>query len=427
MTKVLIITHLWSLIIAVLAWCLQRDKDENTGTCFPTPRVWLGLIALCFMPAIIIISPVNTSMKLNTIEIFDIITKLSNPQAPEEVKSFNYMLIYMVLASLFLGQTLWQWIKLQSISLISTANPNIYITASKVPPLTLSWPQRAVVIPKEIKKCDALIRHEEAHLQHHDAEMTLGLLLLKDIMLRNLGISFLVRQWRLAIELRADHAATKMLTTIERQNYAELLLHGLNPSGDHAGGKALPCPTAHLTSTRHRSVKMRLTKIMEKNSNHRKRRWRVTLAFTAMSATTLGVISTGALAEPDTEKADEKPIAFAKRIPPIMPERCPGLDPLSIKITGKELNIDGKPTYMHMALVGEVKLTYDIRPDGTTHNIRITKSNHPCFEANAKASLVQWVAKPESANMENATVMLRFMLTGETHLDIERPLNKFLR
>ena len=166
----------------------------------------------------------------------------------------------MCLSVLLMSRTLWRWSRLQILPLMPTTEPDIFTTTSEIPPLTLSWPRRAVVVPLGFQAQTALIQHERAHLHHHDAELTLPLLLLQDVLLRSPGISYLVRQWRLSIELRADQAATKMLTSSERKDYAALLLNVVRSNGGPAEGGTLPCPTAHLTSTRHRSVKMRLIK-----------------------------------------------------------------------------------------------------------------------------------------------------------------------
>ena len=246
-------------------------------------------------------------------------------------------------------------------------------------------------------------------------------------MLRGVGIGYLVCQWRLAIELRADHAATKMMTTTERKNYAALLLNGIRSSGHHADGGALPCPTAHLTSKRHRSVKMRLTQIMENKSNPRKPRWRVALLLTTLGASTLGLISTSASAKDEEITIQADKIIYQKRTPPKMPASCPGLNVDDIEVGGKEMNINGVSTYQHYAVVGSVVLKFDIRPDGSTYNLRVVESNNACFEPEAKASVAQWITEPHGNHVREVAVILQFMLTGETHEDINGPLNEFLQ
>jgi len=429
MIKALILTHLWSLFIASGAWALQRDGKQRLGTYFPTPKTWLGLIGLCFLPGIISLLPVTMPMRLPAIEIFEVAAPPSGVEPSEKAWSINYLALYFVLGFLLASRTLFRWARLQCISVNPTGEPDVFTTSSNLPPMTRSWPRRAVIIPEGLHNQAALIRHERAHLRHHDAEITLCLLIVRDLLLRNIGLSYLVRQWRLAIEVRADHAATEMLSISERKDYAALLLNGLRSGGDHAGGRTLPCPTAHLTSTRLRSVKMRLTEIMDNKSKPRKRRWVGAMLVAAIGAGTLGILSTLAIAD-ETKMNVAIPhseITYVVRVPPKMPESCPGLDTNDIKIVGKNMWVDDGPKLQHVMTVGKVILRYDARADGGLENIRVVKSNHPCFESNAKAAVKQWIAKPQDKAVKNIEVMINFMVTGETHEELEPTLNRLLK
>jgi len=432
MIKALILVHLWTLIVTFSAWALQRDGGKPVGASFPTPKIWLSLIALCFLPSIISFMPFNASVNLPQLDIFETLAEPMSPGSEAGPLTINYVALYIGLCLLLMGRTLWRWSRLQCLSLSPTETPDIFTTTDSLPPLTLSWPRRVIVIPKGYQSEPALIRHERVHLNHKDAEITLGLLLVNDILLRNPAMSYLVRQWRLAIELRADQAATKMLTSSDRQDYANLLLHSLRRTGHHADGGALPCPTAHLTSTRHRSVKMRLTHIMKNKPNSHKHRWRAALLLTTLGSGIIGFSSMSAMATDRmvgdravTFQADE--IVYVERVPPRMPASCPGLNVDTIEIKGKEMMINGVSKYQHVVTVGYVVMKYDARPDGSTHNHRIVKSNDPCFEPSAKASLAQWIIKPQDKDIKDITIVMRFMMTGETHEDLNGQLNEFLQ
>jgi len=427
MIKALILIHLWSLIVAACAWVLQRDGGRYIGARFPAPHIWLGLTALCFLPSVISLMPVTASVSLPQMEVFQIFADPISAASEEGSFAINYVGIYLGLCLLLMGRTVWRWSRLQLLSLSPTDNPDIFTTADSVPPLTLSWPRRVIVIPAGYQNELALIRHERAHLHHKDAEMTLGLLILKDMMLRNAGMSYLIRQWRLAIELRADKAATKMLTSSERQDYANLLLHSLRRTGHHAGGGALPCPTAHPTSTRHRSVKMRLTHIMKNKPHSHKHRWRAALLFTAFGAGALGVSTMSAVATDRTVTVLTDEIEYVERVPPQMPASCPGLDLGTINIVGKDMMVNGVSKYQHIVTVGYVVMKYDVRPDGSTHNHRVVKSNDPCFEPSAKTSLAQWRIQPPGKDITDINIVMRFVMTGETHEDLDGQLNDFLQ
>jgi len=427
MIKALILTHLWTLLIALVAWGLQRDKGGRLGVHFPSPRIWLGLIGLCFFPGLISLLPINSPVSLPAIESFEAAPVPLAFGGGAGAWSINYLIVYSVLALLLAGRTLFGWARLQVMSVDLTDEIDVFTTPSNLPPLTLSWPRRAVVVPNGLQDEAALIRHERAHLRHHDAEVTLCLLVLRDLMLRSFGFSYLVRQWRLAIELRADQAATEMLSPSEKKDYAALLLKGLRPGGDHKDGRTLPCPTAHLTSTRHRSVKMRLAKIMEQSAKPRKRRWSAALLASAMGAGALGLLSVNAAADDAELIIPASEITYIVRVPPKMPESCTGLDTNDIKIVGKNMWVDGGPKLQHVMTVGEVILSYDARADGGLENIRIVQSNHPCFESNAKEAVAQWIAKPQDKAVKNIQVMIQFMVQGETHEELEPTLNRLLK
>jgi len=359
--------------------------------------------------------------------MFEVVSNASDLEPSDNAWSINYLALYFILVLLLVSRTLFRWACLQFKSINPTDEPDVFTTSLNLPPLTLSWPRRAVVVPDGMQGQTALIQHERAHLQHHDAEMTICLLMVRDLMLCNYGISYLVRQWRLAIELRADRAVTEMLSTSERKDYAALLLNGLRSGGDHTDRRTLPCPTAHLTSTRHRSVKMRLSEIMENKPTPRKNRWNTVLLLTTLGAGMLGLISINAKASDSEFTIQADKIIYDKRVPPNMPASCPGLNADEIKIEWAEHLVEGKLVPQHSAILGTVVLKYDVRPDGNTHNLRVIKSTNACFEPEAVASVSQWMVQPQGDNLRDVAVILKFVLVGETHEDINPLLNDFLQ
>ncbi|PHR93280.1 MAG: hypothetical protein COA69_04890 [Robiginitomaculum sp.] len=426
MIKALILIHLWSLVVATGAWALQRDSGPLVGTRFPAPRIWLSLIILSLLPSILSALPVSANVSLLNLEIFDTLPTSIAIKPTAGFSAFNYLTIYIILALLLMGRTIFLWARLQFLSLTPSDEADIFITASGLPPLTLSWPRQVVVIPDGLQAQAALIQHERAHLHHRDAELTLLLLLLQDIMLRSPGISYLVRQWRLSIELRADQAATKMLTTSERKDYAALLLNGLRSNGNYAGGGALPCPTADLTSTRHRSVKMRLTNIIENKPNPRKHRWSVALLLTTLGASMIGLMSTATSSKNEVLNAKFDRVDYVKRTPLQMPATCPGLISVlkkgGIKVEEKELMVNGRLVSQQTMNLGTVALSHDVRRGGNIYNPHIVGSTHPCFEAEAKAAIVQWMTAPQEFEIKNVAVKLNFVISGATIDELKQQL-----
>ena len=291
--------------------------------------------------------------------------------------------------------------------------------------MTLSWPRRAVVVPGDFEAEGALIQHERTHLRHNDPEITLLLLLIQDVMLRNLGITYLVRQWRLSIELRADRAATEPLTTSQRKAYALLLLNIQSPNQGSA--KTLPCPTAYLNSSGHRNVKMRLTEIMDSKPKERKRRWGTALVFVTIGASGIGLTSTSVLAKYQIINADFDQIKYTKQSFVKPPTSCFGLMKNNAKIEEKELMINGRLTVQKIINVGTVVLSHDVRRNGSIYNSDILNSSHHCFEANAKATLLSWKAEPQNYETKNVAVKLHFIVSAETVEELKLKLNGFYK
>jgi len=433
MIKALVLIHVWSLVVSVGAWIMQRDGDGRVGASFPAANIWLALIVLSFLPGALYLLPIGPAISIPDIGIFELIPTQISDSSAESPGVINYLMVYIGLGFLLMSRTLWRWSQLQRLSLTPTAEPGTFTTSSGVPPLTLSWPRRAVVVPLGLEAQAALIRHERAHLHHYDAELTLLLLLLQDVMLRNPAIGYLVRQWRQSIELRADHAATKSLTTSERKDYAALLLNIQRPSG---GGDALPCPTAWLGSAHHRNVKMRLGKIMKHESNARKRRWHAAVFLTSIAASGIGLMSAAAAAAANYtgtnagfNPEDYVLVAYIKKTPLQLPVSCPGLiediKARDVKFEEQETTVNGRPVSLLTVKLGTVVLSHSVRRDGRIFNVGIINSTHPCFEVEAKAAIAQRVAEPQESEIRNVAVKLDFIMWAETSEELSDKLKNY--
>ena len=429
MIKALIIIHLWSLVVAAGAWALQRDGNGRIGAHFPSPNIWLTLIILCLAPGALYLIPFGTFISIPTTEALEIFSLQTGDLPTDGTRPLNFLALYISVSVLFMGRTLWRWARLQGLPLKPTDASDLFTTTATLPPLTLSWPRRAVVMPQGFEARAALLRHERAHLRHNDAELTLLLLLLQDMMLRNPGMSFLVRQWRLSIELRADRAATEKLTAPERKDYAALLLDIQRPT--RRRGEALPCPTARLNSRPHRNAKMRLIAIMEDAPGARTRRWGAALLVTSIGASALGLTSAIATASPNVVDMKSSPIAYVDGTPLQLPTNCPGLEndlkARGLKFEEKELAVNGQLVSQHIVRLGTVVLNHDVRRDGSIHNARILDATHPCFEPNAEAAITQWMAEPQEFEIKDAAVKLNFIMSADTPEELNDKLKDYLR
>ena len=429
MANALIIVHLWSLVVASGAWALQRDGHGRIGAHFPAPNIWLLLIFLCLSPGALYLIPFGKVISLPTTEAFEIFSIQADEFPTDGTRPLNLLATYAGLGVFLMARTLWRWSQLQRLPSAPTADRDIFTTAAALPPLTLSWPRRAVLVPQGVETQATLIRHERAHLHHNDAEFTLLLLLLKDLMLRNPGVSYLVRQWRLSIELRADRAATKGLSALERKDYAAFLLNFQRPIARHT--ETLPCPTARLNSTPHRNAKMRLMGIMEDAPGVRERRWGAAILFTSISASGLGITSALATAGPGVINMASSPIDYVRQTPLQMPASCPGLIG-DIKRRGaefeeKEMIVNGQLVSRYAINLGTVVLGHDVRRNGSINNLRVLASTHSCFEAEAKAAIAQWMTEPRDFEIKDAAVKVHFTMSADTSEELNSQLVDFLQ
>lgn len=427
MLKAIILIHLWSIAVAGCAWVLQSDGSGKVGASFPAANTWLRLILVSIFPGLLCVIPFDAAIDLSKMGALDVFSNQTDVGAVASPAPFNFLAIYLGIGIIFMGRTIWQWSRLQNLSLTPGDKVDVFTTTSNVPPLTLSWPRRAVVIPSGLEAQAALVAHERAHLRHYDAELTLLLLLLRDLLLYSPGIGYLVRQWRLAIELRADRAATRNLKASERKEYAGLLLNVLRSDGDHAGRGALPCPTAHLTSKGHRNAKMRLTGIMDSERNPHRHRWSVALLLATFGASMIGFFNSSASAKVEVLDVDFDPIEYVKQTPLELPASCPGLKRDDVKFEKTAPTIDGEIVPQHTMRLGSVILIHDVRRDGSAHNPRVDISTHPCFEANAKEAIAGFFAEPQEFELKNVAVKMHFVTSAESSEELKLKLESFLQ
>jgi len=228
----------------------------------------------------------------------------------------------------------------------------------------------------------------------------------------------------LAIELRADQAATQTLSKTDRKNYAALLLNVQRPARGWRG--VLPCPTAHLGSSQHRNVKMRLTTIMEKQTPPLKTRWTTAVIISAIGASLLGATTSAAINTIEVRYLDFDPIEYAKKTRPQLPASCPGLKREDLKFESSEIMVGGNPVMQYRMVLGVVGIQHDVRRDGTIHNPRVLFSTNSCFEEEAKAAIILWQTEPQSFELRDAGVKLPFMMTADTTEDLKRQLDDYL-
>jgi len=412
------IINVWIAVLAFIAMKISQKWGLS-------PSKLTAIIIAGVFPAVF--SLVSTWLSLSTPEALSVVlpplgtvqTLQDLPQSRPELLII-FKILYFTLAAVFLVRTLRKWFALQCLQLISTADPKVFLTDENMPPLTLSWPRRSIVLPTSLSvdSHEIIIAHEQAHLQHYDAELTLLFLCLKDIFWINPAFAWLVRQWRYSVELRADRAVTLGTDLKFRRAYADTLLSVIS---ERKGGQALPCPSASLTSNRTRSVKMRLFKIMTEQNLPRKSNFHP-VAKLALWISTLAVgLTISAAAGTAVNDKNEQPLI---RFPPVMPASCPGLDASSIDIVTKTFKVSGEAVTQRVAQVGRVVLKFDVDEAGAPQNITVIKSNHNCFVAPAKSSVAKW-RYSKNAPISGVENMIVFMLSENGEGSLKKDLQEF--
>ena len=336
-----------------------------------------------------------------------------------QIATFSYVCVTLILILTTFGT----WAKLQTLDLEPTAIGTVYKTTKPLPPLTLSWPRRLIVLPESVlslpkRQKEMIISHERVHLRHYDAEVTLMLLILKHIFWINPAMAWLVNSWRDGADLRADRAVIVGTNLEFRRAYAGTLLSCM---GNKNGEQALPCPSAALTSNRTRSVKMRLSKIMTEQQPPRKTAL-YNLAKIGLGLSTLFAgIALNAAASPKNTNINVRPLL---RVPPVMPKSCAGLDTQSIETVTKSMTISGETIERHVANVGTVLVSFDIAASGATENIFILKTAHECFNKPTKDAVSQWRYTPNDPQ-NGVKNMIKFLLTEDAEGSLSESLRKF--
>ena len=181
---------------------------------------------------------------------------------------------------------------------------------------------------------------------------------------------------------------------------------------------------------------MRLTKIMENKPNPRKRRWSVALLLTTLGASMIGLMSTASsenveVTNTKSGQADYIQVEYVKKTSLQIPAKCPGLIKVlkkgGIKFEEKELTVNGQPVSQHTLKIGTVILSHGVRKDGRIYKPRIISSTDPCFGAEAKAAIVQWMTEPQEFEIKNVAVKLYFVISGATIKESNQQLDNFVQ
>ena len=412
--------QIWTLFVCVTIFLSGGRQQSN-----PSYWIWAIIISLTpiiFSPALISIDPINNVISKSAITDIQMLGQLPASDSKSISWPSVFARAYIFISLFLIIRRLIQWRQLSAMKQISTPNSDIFISSSTDTPIAIGWPARCVVLP-EVNYSDNqlkwIIRHEREHLRHFDPETTIILLLIQDVFWINPALSWLVSAWRNAIEIRADFAVIKDQNLHDRKAYAEFLLTVMRQSKN---GRTLPCPSANLNSNRVRSVKMRLSHILDQSRHNRKQIPKTASALIKIFSLISGVLVVSCAVSPPS-KVDLQPL---NKYPPIMPKKCPGLESSLIKIKDFTSNFNGEQITYRGAEVGNVLLKFDVNNSGETKNIHLVESNHACFEQASINSVAKWVYKPnEPAKGIQTRITFRLTEHDNDDVSLEEQLMKF--
>jgi len=402
--------QIWCLLIGAMLFAFARRRSFD-------PNIWLTAIITAIGPVFFSLiytsfAPGAASSDLTVMSgIRNVVTPILSSDTAASF-SFPFAAIYGVISIALVMRILWKWARLQIGSFEATPYEDVIVTDAELPPHALSWPRRKIVMSRAMwdglsrPQRSWIIMHERSHILNRDPETTLGLLCLRDLFWINPAIHWLVSQWRMSAEIRADRAVIDGQSTDTRHAYASLLLEAMH---NQKGESALPCPSAYLTSNRKRSVKMRLNEIMSGKPRTRKPVIRTVFVLGSLAAIVSGTQTLNAFAAPSQDQ-DAKPI---KRVPPMMPASCPGLDISDIKTEKFSPNANQKFGEANFAIIGSVSVKFDVDMAGSPRNIEVTNSNHECFEKDSIDSVSKWTYSANSPKYGVETKIRYIMMEDE--------------
>ena len=119
-----------------------------------------------------------------------------------------------------------------------------------------------------------------------------------------------------------------------------------------------------------------------------------------------------------TTRQPSLPNAPLVRVPPTMPESCPGLDASAVQIVEMNGGVSMN--------VGEAVVRYDVDADGFVRNVDVVSASAPCFGPPSAASVAKWRYAPGQARTGEAST-LRYTLLPKPGQSAGDALAEFAR
>jgi len=234
-TILYILFCLWTAFIYGLSYLFSRHH------CLSAP-VYKSLIMIALLPFVVFMLVKLGGYNPVPAVKSDIITIIVLGMAIEDshVLSSKYIgfhlgfwSVYVFIAAGLITQVLGSIIRLWR---LGPVKDGMIVLESISDPACLPWPRRAILLPAGLdgKTRDYVLAHERAHQKYYDAEMTLTLCLLGAVFWLNYPLARLIKQWRFAIELRADAQVLNGAPRTHRKDYAALLLRHAMKEHGHA-------------------------------------------------------------------------------------------------------------------------------------------------------------------------------------------------
>ena len=388
----IIIFALWTVLI----WIVVTGLSVRNIVMDAQPSYWLLAIFLCISGPIIsyLIAKMYLSSGGVSPAVYVASRSFHTISAPiyslPSVALLGAMAIYVSGVLFLMLKIVLPYVSLMKIAkgapdLVHENTPVIF-TNKSIAPCSFGVLNPKIIVPSALvtaltdKQLAMIYAHEQAHISHHDQRTYLALLFVKTVCWPHLAIADLIKRWRTASELRADSYALNGRSVKQRQDYGKMLLGILR----NKGGRTLPCPSATLHLSNYRSAKMRVNNIMNPKQYTGKRHSKK-LGLGAAALLLSGVMGMSAIA--GESASPDKNAQPETRYPPMFPTNCPV----------NEGDIAAK-----------VYIKFDVDKDGRVENVRVTKSDNPCFNEVSSASVKKWLYKPNTRKLKNVETLIAF-------------------
>ncbi len=403
----IVMVFCWTLLVwGICTLAAARLKKLETW-----PLFWLCATALCVLTPLMsaLFVTIGAAPFINAAPLSPVLDTMKTNISERQVwigLGKMFLWVYLIGICINIYTIARAWIKLSKAANKPPAKKyksiDIITTKQEYPPCSFGLVRPVILMPAHLysklssEEIELIYKHEAAHIKARDPLIMTVLLIVKAVYWPHPAIHNLFTRWQLAAEFSADNFALKGATPNLRRQYGLLLVDVLRRCSSR---EALPCPSASLNLSNYRSAKMRVKYIMNPSGVLGKSQYGgFKLLMSASAALFGGALAMSAVAGEGI--SPDKNAQLETRYPPVFPSNCPASE--------------GK-------FAAQVDIKFDVNKAGSIENVRITKSDNPCFNENSVRSVSKWQYKPSQRRLKNVETRLVFMMQEKSSSSKPQP------